>query len=89
MSAKKKNRRGETVLKRKILSILTDIVLIILVLAFTDTLALRVLHSESIWLYIGLYIATYVVVFGAKRGILILLKRKKANASADKEEELK
>ena len=89
MSAKKKNRRGETVLKRKILSILTDIVLIILVLAFTDTLALRVLHSESIWLYIGLYIATYVVVFGAKRGILILLKRKKTNASADKEEELK
>ena len=77
------------VLKRKILSILTDIVLIILVLAFTDTLALRVLHSESIWLYIGLYIATYVVVFGAKRGILILLKRKKTNASADKEEELK
>ena len=89
MSAKRKNRRGETVLKRKILSILTDIVLIILVLAFTDTLALRVLHSESIWLYIGLYIATYVVVFGAKRGILILLKRKKTNASADKEEELK
>ncbi len=76
-------------MKRKILSILTDIVLIILVLAFTDTLALRVLHSESIWLYIGLYIATYVVVFGAKRGILILLKRKKTNASADKEEELK
>ena len=55
-------------MKRKILSTLTDIVLIILVLAFTDTLALRVLHSESIWLYIGLYIATYVVVFGAKRG---------------------
>ena len=76
-------------MKRKILSILTDIVLIILVLALTDTLALRVLHSESIWLYIGLYIAAYVVVFGAKRGILILLKRKKANASADKEEELK
>lgn len=73
-------------MKRKILSIITDIVLIVLVLAFVDTLALKVLRSESIWLYIGLYIAAYVVVFGAKRGIITLWKRKKIHASADKDD---
>ena len=73
-------------MKRKILSILTDIVLIVLVLAFVDTLALKVLRSENIWLYIGLYIAAYVVVFGAKRGIITLWKRRKINASADKDD---
>lgn len=73
-------------MKRKILSIITDIVLIVLVLAFVDTLALKVLRSENIWLYIGLYIAAYVVVFGVKRGIVALWKRKRTNASADKDE---
>ena len=76
-------------MKRKILSIIIDIALITLILAFVDTLALKVLRNESIWLYIGLYIAAYVVVFGAKRGIITLWKRKKINASADNDEELK
>ncbi len=73
-------------MKRKILSILVDIVLITLVLALVDTLALKVLRSENIWLHIGLYIAAYVVVFGVKRGIVALWKRKRTNASADKNE---
>ena len=73
-------------MKRKILSIITDIVLITLVLALADTLALKVLRSESIWLYIGLYIAAYAAVFGAKRGIITLWKRRKINASAYKDE---
>ena len=73
-------------MKRKILSILVDIVLITLVLALVDALALKVLHSENIWLYIGLYMAAYVVVFGVKRGIVAFWKRKRTNASADKDE---
>ncbi|HBF14272.1 MAG TPA: hypothetical protein DDW30_01035 [Clostridiales bacterium] len=64
-------------MKRRIISIITDILLIILVLALVDTLVMKVFHSESIWLYIGLYIATYAVMFGAKRGIITLWKRKK------------
>ena len=39
-------------MKRKILSIITDIVLITLVLALVDALTLKVIRSESIWLYI-------------------------------------
>ncbi len=76
-------------MKRKILSIIIDIVLITLVLVLADTLALKVFCSESIWLYIGLYIAAYVVVFGAKRGIITLLNRKKINVSDDEDEKLK
>lgn len=73
-------------MKRKVLSILIDIVLITLVLALVDILVLKVFRSESIWLYIGLYIAAYVVVFGAKRSIVVLLKRKKMNALIGKDE---
>ncbi len=76
-------------MKRKILSIIIDIVLITLVMALVNTLALKVFRSESIWLDIGLYIVLYIAVFGVKRGIVTLWKRKKINASADKDEELK
>ena len=73
-------------MKRKIFSILIDIVLITLVLALADTLALKVFRSESIWLYIGSYIAAYGVVFGAKRGIITLWKRRKIHAPACKDD---
>lgn len=73
-------------MKRKILSIITDIALITLVLALVDALALKVLRSESIWLYIVLYIAAYAVVFGAKRGILALWKLRKISTSSYKAE---
>lgn len=74
---------------KKIISIVIDIVLITLVLAFANILALNVFRSESVWLYIGLYIAAYVVVFGVKRGIVTLWSRKKTNVYADKDKELK
>lgn len=63
-------------MKRKILSALADIVLITLVLALVDALAFKVIRSESIWLYIVLYIAAYVAVFGVKRGYHYYLETK-------------
>lgn len=76
-------------MRRKIINIIIDIVLITGVFALVDLLSLKVFHSESIWLDIGLYIVLYILVFGAKRGIITIWKRKKINASADKDEELK
>lgn len=76
-------------MRRKVINIIIDIVLITGVFALVDVLSLKVFHSESIWLDIGLYIVLYILVFGAKRGIITLWKRKKINASADKDEELK
>lgn len=76
-------------MRRKVINIIIDIVLITGVFALVDLLSLKVFHSESIWLDIGLYIVLYILVFGAKRGIITLWKRKKINAFADKDEELK
>lgn len=76
-------------MRRKVINIIIDIVLITGVFALVDLLSLKVFHSESIWLDIGLYIVLYILVLGTKRGIITLWKRKKINASADKDEELK
>ena len=57
--------------------IAVDIILITAVIYFTDLLRLRVLHSESFWLEIGMYILFYSAVFGAKGGISAVLKKRK------------
>lgn len=79
--AKSRKTDGENAEKRSWLKtvsdIALDIILITAVIYFTDFLRLKVLHSESFWLEIGLYILFYSAVFGAKRGISAALKKRK------------
>ena len=63
-------------MKRKIFSFIIDVALIAGVFAIVEILSQKVFHSESLWLDIGLYIAAYIVVFGIKRVIVTLWKRK-------------
>lgn len=60
---------------RKVIHIAIDVLLIALVFALTDILLLQVFHSESLWLELGIYTVLYGIVFGAKRGIILLWNR--------------
>lgn len=62
-------------MKTKIIHIIIDIVLIAVVFAVTDALLIKVFHSENLWLELGIYIVSYGVVFGTKRGIIYLWKK--------------
>lgn len=73
-------------MKRKIINIIIDIALITCVFALVDVLAAKVFRIDSIWLDIGLYVALYIVVFGAKRGIVTIFKRKKGDFPTEKSE---
>ena len=64
-------------MKRKIIGIVVDIILIAVVFAITDHLMLNVIKSESIWIELSIYIVFYGIVFGAKSGIIYLWKRSK------------
>jgi hypothetical protein len=63
--------------KRKIESLIVDLLLITLVFAVTDSVMLHVLHSENLWLELGIYIFLYGIVFGTKSGIVYLWKKAK------------
>ena len=59
-------------MKKKILDIIVDIILIGIVFGVTDAVLLKVFRSESLWLELGIYIVFYAIAFGTKRGIIIL-----------------
>ena len=58
--------------KKKIFNFIVDVLLIGIVLSITDAVSLKVFHSESFWLELGIYLVLYTVAFGTKRGIIIL-----------------
>ena len=62
-------------MKKKIIDIIVDILLIGTVFSVTDIVLREVFHSESLWLELGIYIVLYAIVFGAKSGIVLLWKR--------------
>lgn len=62
-------------MKKKIIGIIVDILLITMVFSVTDTVLRKVFHSESLWLELGIYLVLYAIVFGCKRGIVILWNR--------------
>lgn len=62
-------------MKKKMIGIIVDILLITAAFSATDIVLLRVFHSESLWLELGIYIVFYAIVFGAKKGIVILWNR--------------
>ena len=59
-------------MKKKIIDIIVDILLIGTVFSVTDIVLREVFHSENLWLELGIYIVFYAIVFGTKRGIIIL-----------------
>ena len=75
-------------MRKKIIGVVIDILLLTGIFALVDILSVKVFHSESIWPDVCLYIALYVFVFGIKRAIVFLFNRKKATSS-EGEEELK
>lgn len=62
-------------MKKKIIGIIIDILLIMVVLSVTDFVLLKLFHSENFWLKLGIYIVFYAIFFGSKRGIVILWNR--------------
>ncbi len=62
-------------MKKKIIDIIIDILLIMIVVSVTDFVSLKLFHSKNFWLEFGIYIVFYAIVFGSKRGIVILWNR--------------
>ena len=40
-----------------------------------DILLIKLFHSESFWLEFGIYVVFYTIVFGCKKGVMILWER--------------
>ena len=70
-------------MKRKIINIIVDIILIGMIFAITDFLMLKVIKSDKLWLDLLIYIVFYGVVFGTKKGIIYLWQRKKNKNTND------
>lgn len=64
-------------MKKKIMDIIVDIALITVIFMATDGVVTHLLHSENIWLELGVYAVFYAIVFGAKAGIAYLWKKRK------------
>lgn len=62
-------------MKKKIIGIVVDIILIAGVFAVTDIVMTKVFCSEKTWLELGIYVVLYGIVFGTKGGIVYLWKR--------------
>lgn len=62
-------------MKKKIIGMIVDILLIAAVFSATDLVLEKVFRSENIWLELGIYIVFYTIVFGCKKGIMILWNR--------------
>ena len=90
MIAGQKNLEAK-IMKKKILDIIVDIILIGIVFGVTDAVLLKVFRSESLWLELGIYIVFYAIAFGTKRGIIILwnklVNKKKEKGGNDNEKD--
>ena len=59
-------------MKKKNIGNLVDIILFGIVFRVTDAVLLKVFHSESFWLELGIFLVLCTIAFGTKRGIIIL-----------------
>lgn len=64
-------------MKRKLIGIAVDVLLIALVFCLTDTVVLGVLRTESIWIELGVYLVFYAAVYGIKCGIVLLWRKRR------------
>lgn len=72
-------------MKRKICNIIVDLLLITMAFSVTDGVMIRLLHSENLWLELGIYIVLYGIVFGAKSGIVYLWKKRYGSGEANQD----
>ena len=59
-------------MKKKNIGNLVDIILFGIVFRVTDAVLLKVFHSESFWLELGIFLVLCTIAFGTKRGLIIL-----------------
>ena len=76
-------------MKKKNIGNLVDIILFGIVFRVTDAVLLKVFHSESFWLELGIFLVLCTIAFGTKRGIIILWnkfvsKKKEGNENEKK-----
>lgn len=74
-------------MKKKIVGIIIDILLIGTVFSVTDIVLRGVFHSENLWLELGIYLVLYAIAFGTKRGIIILWNKFVSKKKEGKENE--
>lgn len=74
-------------MKKKIIGIIVDILLITIVFSLTDFVSLKAFYSENFWLECGIYIVLYAIVFGSKRGIELLWNKFVSKKKEGKENE--
>ena len=72
-------------MKKKIIDIIVDVLLIMIVFSVIDLVSLKLFHSQNFWLEFGIYISFYAIVFGSKKGIVILRNRLVAKKKEMKE----
>ena len=72
-------------MKKKILGIIVDIILITLIFSITDMVMLKVLRSENLWLELGVYLVLYALMFGIKSLIVNLWKRSVSKKAESKQ----
>lgn len=71
-------------MKKKVLNIVIDVLLIAMVFGVTDIMMIKVFNSENLWFELGIYIVFYGIVFGGKSGIVYLWKRFVQKSSVSK-----
>lgn len=62
-------------MKGKIIGIAVDVLLIALVFFLTDTVVIKWLRTENIWIELGIYLGFYATVYGIKAGIVFLWRK--------------
>lgn len=63
--------------KRRILNAIVDICLFTVAFSLTDVVMRNWFRSENFWLEMGVYAVFYIVLFGAKSGVVHLWKKRK------------
>ena len=59
-------------MKMKLIDIIVDLILITIIFCLTDIITTHVIHPDSMWIDLGLYVLLYGVFFGLKKAITIL-----------------
>lgn len=59
-------------MKMKFIDIIVDLILITIIFCLTDIITTHVIHNNSMWVDLGVYVLLYGMFFGLKKVITIL-----------------
>ena len=59
-------------MKMKLINIIIDLILITIIFCLTDIITTHVIHNNSMWIDLGVYVLLYGVFFWLKKVITIL-----------------